>query len=74
MTWAEFSAARQLLAEERLGAPLRAQQRNEIEREDAQVEATKAAIRRYPSIPLEPQAVVPAVIPPRPITDEIVGV
>ena len=43
MTWAQFYAARQLIAEERYGAPLRASQREEI----AKVEATKAAIRKF---------------------------
>ena len=43
MTWAQFYAARQLIAEERYGAPLRASQRAEQE----QVEATKAAIRKF---------------------------
>ena len=42
MTWAEFTAARQLLVEEKIGAPLRAQQAQE----DAQTEALKDALRR----------------------------
>lgn len=42
MTWAQFYAARQLIAEERYGAPFRNQQRTE----QAAVDATKAAIRR----------------------------
>jgi hypothetical protein len=46
MTWAQYAAARQLLAEEKLGAPMRAQQRAE----DEQVEATKAAIRKAQGI------------------------
>lgn len=46
MSWVEFNAARQLEAELRLGAPYRAAVRAEQEREDAQVEATKAAIRK----------------------------
>ena len=46
MTWPQFVAARRLLAEDRVGAPQRMVQRAAIEAEDAQVEATKAAIRR----------------------------
>lgn len=46
MTWSQWRAACQLVAEERIGAPLRAQHRAEQEAEDAQIEATKAAIRR----------------------------
>lgn len=42
MTWAEFAAARQVLAEERIGTAIRTAQRAE----EAQVEATKAAIRK----------------------------
>jgi len=41
MTLPEFEAARLLLAEERIGVPLRASQRAE----DAQIARTKAAIR-----------------------------
>lgn len=46
MSWEEFSLARQLLAEERLGAPLRAAAYAAEARESAQVAATKDAIRR----------------------------
>ena len=46
MTWAQWKAACQLVAEERIGAPMRAKHRAEQEAEDAQVEATKAAIRQ----------------------------
>lgn len=47
MTWAQWKAATQLLAEESpVGAPMRAQQLAERAAEDAQVEATKAAIRK----------------------------
>jgi hypothetical protein len=42
MTWVEYNAARQLIAEEFVGSRIRSQQRAE----DRQVEATKAAIRR----------------------------
>jgi hypothetical protein len=42
MTWVEYNAARQLLAEEFLGRRVRAK----VRAEDRQVEATKAAIRR----------------------------
>jgi hypothetical protein len=42
MTWADFAAARQVLAEERIGSAIRTAQRAE----DAKVEATKAAIRK----------------------------
>ncbi len=43
MTWAQYVAARQLLAEERMGARVRDAQRAE----QAQVDETKAAIRRH---------------------------
>ena len=42
MTWQEFAAARQVLAEERIGSAIRTAQRAELE----QVESTKAAIRK----------------------------
>lgn len=42
MTWAQWKAACQLLAEERIGTPRRAKEYAE----DAEAEATKAAIRR----------------------------
>lgn len=45
MTWEEFAAARLLLAEETLGGPLRAAQRSEQAREDAEFENTKAALK-----------------------------
>jgi hypothetical protein len=41
MTWEEFLAARQVLTEERIGAPLR----KAIKAEQNEVDATKAAIR-----------------------------
>jgi hypothetical protein len=41
MTWEDWHSARQQIAEEFLGGPLREQ----IRREEEQVEATKAAIR-----------------------------
>lgn len=47
MTWVQWKQACQLLAEESpIGAPERARKMAEIAAEDAQVEATKAAIRR----------------------------
>lgn len=42
MSWSEFAAARQVLAEERIGTAIRTAQRAE----QAQVDATKEAIRR----------------------------
>lgn len=42
MTYPEFVMARRLIAEERYGVPFRSQQRAEA----AQIQATKAAIRR----------------------------
>lgn len=66
MTWEDWHSARQQLAEEFLGAPLR----EIVRREDEQVKATQAAIRQYAK---PPQANTPAVIPPRPIADEILG-
>jgi hypothetical protein len=41
MNWAEFQRARLLMAEERVGAPLRDRDRGEL----AQDEATKAILR-----------------------------
>ncbi len=73
MTWAQFAAARRVLAEDAVLAPERAMQRAEIEREEAAVATTKANLSRLPRIPIQPRANTPAVIPPRPITDEIVG-
>ncbi|MEO8549309.1 MAG: hypothetical protein ABI678_05035 [Kofleriaceae bacterium] len=46
MTWAQYAAARHLLAEEGVGVHLRAAQRSEM----ATVEATKAAIRRHEGV------------------------
>lgn len=46
MTWPQFAAARRLLAEERVGAPMRIAARTDTDAEDAAVEATKNAIRR----------------------------
>ena len=65
MTWEDWHTARQVLAEERLGAPVRTMQRAE----DEQAEAIKIAIERVE----RQQNNTPAVIPPRPITDEILG-
>ena len=42
MTWSQYARARQMLAEERVGVAMRAEQRAEIE----QIDATKAAIRK----------------------------
>jgi hypothetical protein len=46
MTWQEWAVARQVVAEEFVGGPLRNIARAEQEAEDAQIEATKAAIRK----------------------------
>lgn len=70
MTWEDFAAARQVLAEERIGSAIRTAQRAE----DAKVEATKAAIRKHmPPPAAQGNGYTPPVIPPRPITDEILG-
>ena len=70
MTDEEFWAARQLLAEETAGRLVRANQRAE---QDA-VDETVAAIRRTQGISGHvAQSNTPAVIPPRPITDEVIG-
>jgi hypothetical protein len=79
MTWEDWHSARQQIAEEFLGAPLREQ----IRREDAAVEATKAAIRStmpkktFPELAADAQTIAEQArlrtIQPRPITDEIVG-
>jgi len=45
MTWEDWHSARQLLAEEFLGAPLREHVRVEQAAEDQAAETTKAAIR-----------------------------
>lgn len=46
MSWEQFTKARRLLAEERVGAPRRAAAQAQVDAEDAQIEATKAAIRQ----------------------------
>ena len=46
MTYDQYTRARRLMAEEVGGAPRRMTQQAEIAREDAAVDATKAAIRR----------------------------
>lgn len=46
MTYPDFAAARLLIAERRYGAPMRAHVREVQAREEAAIEATKAAIRR----------------------------
>lgn len=47
MTWPQFAAARQLLAEKRVGTV----QRAAVLREEAAVGATQDAIRRQPVLP-----------------------
>lgn len=71
MTWSQWRAACQLLAEESpVGAPMRAQQLAERATEDEQVAATKAAIRK--TMPVQAIA-KQTVIDPRPITTEVLG-
>lgn len=62
MDWIDFMLARHLLAEERVGVPQRAHQRAEM----AEVEKTKAALRKHgPPVVLQPREVVQS--PPEPI-------
>lgn len=67
MTWQQWKAACQVVAEEKIGAPIRAQQRAE----EAEVEATKDRIRAH--MPKVNGVAQPRFVAPRTITDEIVG-
>lgn len=63
MDWIAFNSARQLLAEERVGVPKRAHDRAE----QADIEATKAAMRKHsgPPVKLEPRK--PLEVVPEPL-------
>lgn len=61
MDWVQFMSARQLMAEERIGTSQRVADANE----QAEVEATKAALRKAgPPVVLKPREVV---TPPEPL-------
>lgn len=71
MSYPDFVAARQLIAERRYGAPLRARVKADIAREEAEYQQTVANIRQRQQ---QPQVNTPAVLPPRPIGEnEIVA-
>ena len=87
MTWSQWKAATQLLAEESpVGAPLRAEQRAAQAAEDAEVAATKAAIRKtmpqppprsFPELQADAQTIGERArlrtVQPRTVTDEVLG-
>lgn len=67
MTWADFALARQQQVEERIGTRIR----EERAREDAIARKTGETLARIEHRTNGHHT--PAVIPPRPITDEILG-
>ena len=78
MTYPDFVGARQLIAERRYGAPLRAALQAQQAREDAAFDSTVAALRRQqptpaPPVDTETERARLKFIEPRPITDEVVA-